>query len=136
MDPILEKLYGMNGAEIEAAKRHLMVSGGTLGPVLVKGNGVRVQDINGNTYIDCTAQMGPLSLGFANDEIGEVICKQVQTSLTHAQHGLDTLPRLYLARRLAELAPEGLDRVSFTVGGGAAVEAAMKIAFDSNARRS
>jgi 4-aminobutyrate aminotransferase-like enzyme len=42
--------------------------------------------------------------------------------------GFDTLSRFALARKLAELAPKGLNRVSFTVGGGLAVEAAMKIA--------
>lgn len=38
------------------------------------------------------------------------------------------MSRFYLARKLAELAPDGMDRVSFTVGGGPAVEAAMKVA--------
>jgi 4-aminobutyrate aminotransferase-like enzyme len=42
--------------------------------------------------------------------------------------GFDTLPRFALAKKLSDIAPEKLNRVSFTVGGGPAVEAAMKIA--------
>lgn len=127
MDPTLEKVYSMTKADIEAAKQHLMVGGGTPGPVLVKGKGVRVQDMDGNSYIDCTSQSWALYLGYANDEIREVICEHAR-NLTHVHQGFDTLPRFYLTRRLAQLAPDGMDRVSFTVGGGPAVEAAMKIA--------
>jgi len=127
MDPALEKVYGMTAADIEAAKQHLMVGGATPGPTLVKGKGVRVQDIDGNSYIDCTSQGWALYLGYTNDEIREIIYEHAQ-NLTHVHQGFNSLPQFYLARRLAQLAPDGLDRVSFTVGGGPAVEAAMKIA--------
>lgn len=127
MDSILQKVYGMTRADVEAARPHVMVGGGTPGPTLVRGKGVRVEDMDGNSYIDCTSQSWAMYLGFANDEIREAICEHAQ-NLTHVHQGFDTLPRFYLARRLAGLAPAGLDRVSFTVGGGPAVEAAMKIA--------
>ena len=127
MDSALERVYNMTEADIEAAKRHLMVGGGTPGPILVKGKGVRIQDVDGNSYLDCTSQSWAMYLGFANDEISNIIHEQSQ-SLTHVHQGFGTLSRLYLARRLAEVAPDGLNRVSFTVGGGPAVEAAMKIA--------
>jgi 4-aminobutyrate aminotransferase-like enzyme len=42
--------------------------------------------------------------------------------------GFNTKSRYLLAATLANLAPEHLNRVSFTVGGGPAIEAAMKIA--------
>jgi 4-aminobutyrate aminotransferase-like enzyme len=127
MDPTLERIYAMTGVEIEAAKRHLMVGGATPGPTLVRGKGVRVQDIDGNSYIDCTSQGWALYLGYTNDEIRRVICEHAQ-NLTHVHQGFNSLPQFYLAGRLAQLAPDSLDRVSFTVGGGPAVEAAMKIA--------
>jgi 4-aminobutyrate aminotransferase-like enzyme len=127
MDPTLERIYGMTAADTEAAKRHLMVGGATPGPTLIRGKGVRVQDIDGNSYIDCTSQGWALYLGYTNDEIRQVICEHAQ-NLTHVHQGFNSLPQLYLARRLAQLAPDSLNRVSFTVGGGPAVEAAMKIA--------
>jgi 4-aminobutyrate aminotransferase-like enzyme len=126
MDPTLEKVYGMGRGDIEEAKQHLMVGGGTPGPVLVKGKGVRVQDIDGKSYIDCTSQSWALYLGYANDQINRVAHEHMQ-NLSHVHQGFDTLPRYYLARRLAGLAPAGMGRVSFTVGGGPAVEAAMKV---------
>ncbi|MBI2438474.1 MAG: aminotransferase class III-fold pyridoxal phosphate-dependent enzyme [Lentisphaerae bacterium] len=88
--------------------------------------GVRVWDVDGKDYIDCTSQSWALYLGYANDEINQVIREHIET-MTHIHQGFDTRPRFYLARKLAKLAPGSLKRVSFTVGGGAAIEAAMKI---------
>jgi len=65
-------------------------------------------------------------MGYANDEINNVIKEHLE-NLCHVHQGFDTKPRFYLADKLATLAPGDLNRVSFTVGGGAAVEAAMKI---------
>ena len=126
-DPTLQRIYGMTPEDIKEASRHLMIGGGTPGPTLVSGSGVRVVDIDGNTYIDCTSQSWAMYLGFAHPEITQVICEHAG-SITHIHQGFDSLPRFYLARKLAQLAPVGLDRVSFTVGGGPAVEAAFKIA--------
>ncbi|MCL6432487.1 MAG: aspartate aminotransferase family protein, partial [Anaerolineae bacterium] len=133
MDSTLDKVYSMNRAEIQVARRHLMVGGGTPGPILVRGKGVRVQDIEGNSYIDCTSQSWAMYLGFANEEVNQAV-REHASYLSHVHQGFDTLPRFYLARRLAELAPAGLDRVSFTVGGGVAIEAAMKIALRNRPR--
>jgi 4-aminobutyrate aminotransferase-like enzyme len=127
MDSLLERIYGMSRADIEDARAHLMVGGGTPGPTLVRGEGVRVQDREGRRYIDCTSQSWAMYLGFSHPEIVRVIGEHAQ-SLTHVHQGFDSLPRFYLARKLAQLAPHGMGRVSFTVGGGPAVEAAMKIA--------
>jgi 4-aminobutyrate aminotransferase-like enzyme len=105
-----------------------MVGGGTRGgPVLVRGKGCWVEDIDGKKYIDCTSQSWALYLGYANDEINSIVSEHLK-SLSHVHQGFDTLSRFALARKLAELSPKELNRVSFTVGGGPAVEAAMKIA--------
>ncbi len=88
--------------------------------------GVRVWDVDDKEYIDCTSQSWTLLLGYSNEEINQVIREHIE-NLTHAHQGFDTLPRFYLADKLASIAPGDLNRVSFTVGGGPAVEAAMKI---------
>lgn len=126
MDSTLEKIYAMNPEEIEQGKKHTMVGGGTPGPVLVRGKGVRIEDINGNSYIDCTSQSWAMYLGFANEEMNVVLFEHMQ-NFTHVHQGFHTPSRLYLANKLIELAPEGFDKVSFTVGGGPAIEAALKI---------
>ncbi|MGQ9616155.1 MAG: aspartate aminotransferase family protein [Spirochaetota bacterium] len=128
IDPVLKRIYSIRKEEIEDYAKYLMVGGGTRGgPVLVRGKGCWVEDIDGKKYIDCTSQSWALYLGYANDEINRIVYEHSQ-NLTHVHQGFDTLPRFALARKLVELAPERLNRVSFTVGGGAAVEAAMKIA--------
>jgi len=127
MDSLLETIYNMDKATMEKCAKHLMIGGGTRGgPVLEHGKGVRVWDTGGNDYIDCTSQSWALYLGYANDEINEVIREHIE-KMTHTHQGFDTLPRFYLADKLASLMPGDLNRVSFTVGGGPAVEAAMKI---------
>jgi len=128
MDPVLQRAYSITKEQIPDYARHLMVGGGTRGgPVLIKGKGCWVEDIDGKKYIDCTAQSWALYLGYANDEINNIIHEHSK-NLTHVHQGFDTLPRFALAKKLAQIAPPKLNRVSFTVGGGAAVEAAMKIA--------
>jgi len=129
MDKMLEKIYSMTNQELEECASHLMLGGGTRGgPVLDHGKGVRVWDVNGKDYIDCTSQSWALLLGYCNDAINEVI-REHSTRMTHIHQGFDNKVRFYLARELARHAPEGMNRVSFTVGGGPAIEAAMKIAF-------
>lgn len=127
MDPLLEQIYAMDDARMEHSARHLMVGGGTRGgPVLSHGKGVRVWDSRGREYIDCTSQGWALYLGYAHDAINRVIREHLE-KLTHVHQPFDTKVRFYLAEKLASLAPGDLNRVSFTVGGGPAVEAAMKI---------
>ncbi len=129
MDKTLQDIYALTPEQMEQCANNVMLGGGTRGgPVLTKGKGVRVWDDNGNDYIDCTSQSWALYLGYANDEINQVIREHIE-NMTHIHQGFDNKPRSYLANKLAEAAPDGLNRVSFTVGGGPAIEAAMKIAF-------
>jgi 4-aminobutyrate aminotransferase-like enzyme len=128
MDPVLERIYSIKKSELPDYARHVMLGGGTRGgPVLVKGKGCWVEDIDGKKYLDCTSQSWALYLGYANDQINSIVSEHLQ-SLSHVHQGFDTLSRFAMARKLAELAPKGFNRVSFTVGGGPAIEAAMKIA--------
>ncbi|MDD5705898.1 MAG: aminotransferase class III-fold pyridoxal phosphate-dependent enzyme [Kiritimatiellae bacterium] len=129
MDKVLEKIYGMSDADCADCARHLMLGGGTRGgPMLVRGQGVRLYDRNGKDYIDCTSQSWAMYLGYAHPDINRVVAEQMER-LSHVHQGFDTLPRFYLARELTRLAGGDLNRVSFTVGGGPALEAAMKIAY-------
>lgn len=129
MDPVLQSIYQLGPSDYEDCARHLMLGGGTRGgPVLVRGKGVRVYDANGKDYIDCTSQSWAMYLGFANEDINRIVAEHM-ANMSHVHQGFDTNARYYLARKLAQLAPGSLNRVSFTVGGGPAIEAAMKIAY-------
>ncbi len=98
-----------------------------LGPVLVGGEGCRVTDINGNSYLDCTSQAWSLALGYNHPEVIEAAISQIKT-LAHVRAGFPTVPRLLLAKKLADLCPGRLNRVINAPTGSLAVEAAMKLA--------
>ncbi len=106
------KSTALNDSQMEDCGRHVMLGGTRGGPVLVRGKGVRVWDAAGRDYIDCTSQSWALYLGCANDAVNQVICEHIE-SLTHVHQGFDSKPRFYLARKLAQLAPGALNRVSF-----------------------
>lgn len=131
MDSLLERVYSTTDEQMAQFERHVMVGGGSPGPRLVKGKGIRVTDSRGKSYIDCTSQSWAMYLGYANEEITQAVYEQM-SYFSHVHQGFHTMPRYHLAAKLAELAPANLNRVSFTVGGGPAIEAAMKIAMKNN----
>ncbi|NLX95963.1 MAG: aminotransferase class III-fold pyridoxal phosphate-dependent enzyme [Rhodopirellula sp.] len=124
----LDSLYGMTPEEARRCQEHLMIGGGTRGgPVLHHGEGVRVWDVDGKEYIDCTSQSWALYLGYCSREIWETV-DQHASRLTHVHQGFDTLPRFALAKRIAGVAPAGMNRVSFVPTSALALEGAMKLA--------
>lgn len=127
MDSLLERIYNLSDTEMKEYEKNVIIGGGTPGPCLERGKGVRVIDSRGKSYIDCTSQSWALYLGFANQEITETVYEHMQM-MSHVHQRFQTKPRYALANKLASLAPKNLNRVSFTVGGGPAIEAAMKIA--------
>jgi len=127
MDKTIEKVRKLSKEEMTDYSANLMVGGGTPGPCIVSGKGVRIVDDDGKSYIDCTSQSWAMYLGFGNEEIRETVYEHM-SELSHVHQGFHTKQRYSLAHRLAGLAPKNLNRVSFTVGGGPAIEAAMKIA--------
>ncbi len=127
MDTLLEKIYNLSPQEQEDCLRHVMLGGGTPGPTIVRGQGIRLQDRQGKWYIDCTSQSWAMYLGFSHPEINQVIKEHCET-LTHIHQGLHTLTRMYAAREISRKCPKGFNRVSFTPGGGPSIESAMKVA--------
>lgn len=128
-DQTLRSIYSMDQSDIAVCAKHLMVGGGTRGgPILHHGKGVRVWDVEGKSYIDCTSQSWALYLGCCHEELWEAIDQQARCRMTHVHQGFDTLPRYYLAEKIARICPGNLNRVSFVPSSGLAIEGAMKIA--------
>ena len=127
MDSTLERIYSMSAEEAQAMNKHVMLGSGGHGVCFEKGKGVRLWDNTGKGYIDCTSQGWAMYLGHANEEIRQTVYEHMG-NLGHLNQNSDSLPRYALAKKLLELAPEGMDRVLFCIGGSSAIEAAMKIA--------
>ncbi|MBI4572445.1 MAG: aspartate aminotransferase family protein [candidate division NC10 bacterium] len=113
--------------QIAELQQHIGYGAAWLGAVLVEGRGCRVTDITGKSYLDCTSQAWTLALGYNHPEVMEAALAQAK-SLSHVRAGFPTIPRLLLAKRLADLCPGPLNRVINAPTGSLAVEAALKLA--------
>jgi len=131
LDTIIKKILDFKEKDIPVYEPYLMLGGGTPGVNLVKGENIYVYDINGNKYIDCTSQSWALHLGYNHPDINAAVKEQMELS-NHFHTGFYTVPRYLLAKKIAEIFPEKMNRVLFTIGGGATVEAALKIAILNN----
>lgn len=97
--------------------------------VYTHGKGVRVTDVQGREYIDMMSSHARAnSLGYGNEEIADAVANQLKQ-----MHYAGTVNNLapatvQLAEKIAELTPDGLEKVVFVSGGSEAVESAIKIA--------
>ena len=121
------KEHQLTPQEAAELQQYIGYGASWLGPALVSGQGCRVTDINGTSYLDCTSQAWSLALGYNHPEVIEAATAQIRT-LAHVRAGFPTIPRLLLAKRLADLCPGHLKKVVNAPTGSLAVEAAMKLA--------
>lgn len=92
---------------------------------LVRGQGTRVWDDEGKSYLDFAAGIAVTTLGHGDPELCRAVSQQVET-LAHTSNLFYTTPQLEVAQRLVE--NSGLDRVFFVNSGGEAAETCIKIA--------
>jgi adenosylmethionine-8-amino-7-oxononanoate aminotransferase len=108
---------------------HFTTMGGAKPPIIVRGDGCYLEDVDGKRYLDALAGLFSVNLGYGfGEEIGQAALDQMRelpfyTNWTYAH------PRaIELAAEVASLAPGDLNRVFFCSGGGEAVESAWKLA--------
>jgi acetylornithine aminotransferase/acetylornithine/N-succinyldiaminopimelate aminotransferase len=92
---------------------------------LVRGEGVRLFDVDGREYLDLLSGIGVASLGHAHPGLGRAIADQAST-LLHTSNLFFHPLQGQLAERLANLS--GLPRAFFCNSGTEAVEACLKFA--------
>jgi adenosylmethionine-8-amino-7-oxononanoate aminotransferase len=105
-------------------------------PVIVRGEGCYVEDIQGRRYLDALAGLFTVNIGYGfGAEIAEAASRQL-TELPYYTNWTYAHPRaIELAEKLAGLAPGDLNRVFLVSGGSEAVEAAWKLARQYHALR-
>ncbi len=96
-------------------------------PVIVSGDGVRVTDSEGKTWIDVNGGYSCVNVGYGRVEIAEAAHAQMIRA-NFCPVGTTAEPVVELAAKLAQLAPGDLNRVFPVSGGSEANETAIKIA--------
>jgi adenosylmethionine-8-amino-7-oxononanoate aminotransferase len=97
-------------------------------PTIVRGEGARIFDSKGRSYIDGLAGLFVVQAGHGRRELAEVAYKQASELAFFPIWSYAHPPAIELADRLAAYAPGDLNKVFFTTGGGEAVETAWKLA--------
>lgn len=95
--------------------------------VFARREGVYVWGLDGTRLINCHSNGGVFNLGHRNPRVVAAL-KEALDELDIGNHHLVSEHRARLGERLAAVCPGDLNRVVFGVGGGEAVDTAIKIA--------
>lgn len=97
--------------------------------IIERGDGVELIDSDGNRYLDGVSSLWCNVHGHRHPTIDEAIRTQLDALAHSTLLGLTHPTAIELARKLVEIAPEGLTRVFYSDNGATAVEVALKLAF-------
>jgi adenosylmethionine-8-amino-7-oxononanoate aminotransferase len=98
-------------------------------PIIVRGDGCYLEDINGKRYLDALAGLFSVNIGYGyGEEIGKAAAAQMRELPFYTNWGYAHPRAIELASEVASLAPGDLNRVFFVSGGSEAVESAWKLA--------
>lgn len=103
--------------------------------VIERGEGVRLRDVDGNWYYDGVSSVWLNVHGHRSPRLDRAVRDQLGRIAHSTLLGQGNVPSAKLARRLAEVSPEGLEKVFFSDSGATAVEIALKMAIQFWANR-
>lgn len=97
--------------------------------IFTKGEGLNIEDIDGNKYLDSFASLLTTITGHGRKEIIEAVYKQMK-DLEFFPNYIDafTIPAIKLAKKLADIMPGDLSRTFYVNDGSEACETAIKMA--------
>ncbi|MDX6650309.1 MAG: adenosylmethionine---8-amino-7-oxononanoate aminotransferase [Solirubrobacteraceae bacterium] len=97
--------------------------------VIDRAEGTTLYDVDGRAYIDGVSSLWCNVHGHRHHAIDAAVRHQLDRVAHSTMLGLSHRPAIELARRLVDLAPDGLARVFFSDNGSTATEVALKMAF-------
>lgn len=95
--------------------------------ILEKTEGIYIYDLTGKKYIDMHGN-GVHNAGFNNPYVIESLKQQMDEKLCFTPRRFSNIPAIKLAKKLAEITPEGLEKSLFCPGGSEAIETAIALA--------
>jgi adenosylmethionine-8-amino-7-oxononanoate aminotransferase len=131
-------------AELQrAAREHLWLHFTRMGgyaqtevPVIVRGEGCYLEDVNGKRYLDALAGLFAVNIGYSHgDEIGQAALEQMRELPFYTNWSYAHPRAIELAAEVASLAPGDLTRAFFVSGGSEAIESAWKLVRQYHAAR-
>jgi adenosylmethionine-8-amino-7-oxononanoate aminotransferase len=98
------------------------------GPVAVRAQGIRIEDIDGNVYLDALAGgSAAATIGHGRDDVADAVASQIRTMQWVSLRTFINEPSIALAKRIAEIAPGDLTTSFFVCDGSEAVESATQM---------
>ncbi|MEC7523681.1 MAG: adenosylmethionine--8-amino-7-oxononanoate transaminase [Myxococcota bacterium] len=97
--------------------------------VITHAEGPWIMDADGRRYLEGNASWWTCTLGHGHPRLRTALTRQAERLMHVAAGGITHPSVALLAKELAEVAPEGLERVHFSDDGSTAVEVAVKAAF-------
>ena len=94
-------------------------------PIIERGEGALLYDVDGNTYTDFASGYSAANLGHCHPKMVEAV-KSAATKLDQL-HNMLTPQKIMLGEKLVKLAPVDDARCLFDVGGAQAVESTMRL---------
>lgn len=125
-----EHIVGENARHIWHPMIDPKVTAGSPPLVIERGEGVRVFDIEGRSYLDCTAGLWCVNVGHNHPVVKRAMIEQLDRIAYYATFGdVSNPPSIELSAMLARLLePEGMVKFMFSSGGSDANETAFKLA--------
>jgi 4-aminobutyrate aminotransferase len=99
----------------------------------VRGQGAWIEAADGRAYLDLAAGIATCNLGHSHPAVIAAVLEQMQRVI-HLGGVCGHAPQRDLADRLAEIAPEGIDRFLFSTTGSEANEVALRLARTATGR--
>ncbi|MFM8341820.1 MAG: adenosylmethionine--8-amino-7-oxononanoate transaminase, partial [Methylomonas sp.] len=93
------------------------------------GQGVWLEDFDGNRYLDAISSWWVNLFGHANPVINQAIKAQLDTLEHVILGGFSHQPAIELAEKLVEITPPNLDKCFYADNGSSAIEIALKMSF-------
>jgi len=112
---------------IDLAETRLMTTYPPQPVTFVRGEGSRLWDEKGRSYLDFLSGLAVTSLGHSHPAVADAVCAQART-LLHVSNLFGTEPQREVAATLDRLIDSGAGRVFFCNSGAEANEAAIKLA--------